>query len=240
MKKYLFLFVALVMAMPTFAQSDDDEDVYSAVKVKKNAFFIGPKAGAVFTTMSQPDQGKLADGAGFGFSGGLAMKVRFGQASEASVGGTGFFGLGLELKYKQNKVKTVGTDETGKANADLVYNYFEAPVYAQIYPFVTSTSMNTLYVELGASFAGVIDRSPKTLTIKDGAVACDFNIDNEKGKIKGADLRPLVGLGYTIPNTGLDINARYYLGTSDMSKSFKCKMNSFEISLAWLFNAARF
>ena len=67
-----------------------------------------------------------------------------------------------------------------------------------------------------------------------------FNIDNNGSKVKGMDVRPLVGLGYTIPNTGLDINARYYIGTSDLSSSFKSKMNSFEVSLAWLFNASRF
>ena len=126
MKKFLFLFVALVTAMPTFAQSDDEEDVYSSgAKVKKNAFFIGPKVGGVLTTMTQPKQGKLYDAAGFGFSGGLAMKIRFGQASEASVGGTGYFAIGAELKYKQNKVKTLGTDQDGKRNADLTISYFE-------------------------------------------------------------------------------------------------------------------
>ena len=38
----------------------------------------------------------------------------------------------------------------------------------------------------------------------------------------------------------ITINARYYIGTSDLSSSFKSKMNSFEVSLAWLFNASRF
>lgn len=243
MKKFLFLFVALVTAMPTFAQSDDDEDVYSSgAKVKKNAFFIGPKVGGVLTTMTQPKQGKLYDAAGFGFSGGLAMKIRFGQASEASVGGTGYFAIGAELKYKQNKVKTLGTDQGGKKNADLTISYFEVPVFAQVYPFATSMSMNTLYFEAGASIAGTMDRKPNTLEItdKNTLAVTTFNIDNNGSKVKGMDVRPIVGLGYTIPNTGLDINARYYIGTSDLSSSFKSKMNSFEVSLAWLFNASRF
>ena len=243
MKKILFIFVALITAMPTFAQSDDDEEVYSSgTKTKKNAFFIGPKVGLVMTSMNQPSQGKLYDAAGMGFSGGIAMKMRFGQASEASIGGTGYFGIGAELKYKQNKVKTLGTDEDGNKKADLAINYFEVPVYAQAYPFATSTAMNTLYIEAGVSIAGTMSRSPKTLEIQDPSTLSitTYLIDTDESKIKGFDVRPIVGLGYTIPNTGLDINARYYVGASDLSKSFKCKMSSFEFSVAWMFNAARF
>lgn len=243
MKKVLFFIAALAMSVPSVAQSDDGEDVIPVTRVKSNAFFFGVKAGGTMTTMTQPKEGDLYDGSGFGFSAGLVLKARFGRASENSVGGTGFFAAGLELKYKQNTVKTLGMDESGKEKANLSVGFFEVPVYAQIHPFVKSPTLNSLYVELGAAFAGTLSRSPKSLTLINPSSEYSrvtYNIDTDGSKLKGMDVRPLAGIGYTIPNTGLDINARYYLGTSELAGNFPCKMNSLEVSLAWLFNIGKF
>ena len=243
MKKLFFFVAALSMAVPGFAQSDDGEEEFILSKEKSNAFFIGLKAGGTMTSMTQPDEGKLYDASDFGFSGGLVLKTRFGKASENSVGGTGYFGAGLELKYKLNSVKTLGTDESGKENAKLSVGYFEAPVYIQIYPLAKSPSLNSLYIELGASFAGTISRSPKSLTLYNPGAdysQVTYNLDTNGSKLKGMDVRPLAGIGYTIPGTGLDINGRYYIGTSDLAGNFPCKMNTLEVSLAWLFNIGKF
>jgi len=244
MKKILFFVCALMSMAPVFAQSDDGEDeIIVGGSGKSNAFFFGPKIGGVLTSMTQPDEGKLYDGAGFGISGGLAFKARFGKATENSAGGTGYWGFGLELKYKQNSVKTLAFDEDGDKNAKLSIGYFEVPIYAQIYPFVKSNGMNTFYVELGASIAGTLSRSPKSLTLlepNDNYSQVTYNIDTDGSKLKGFDIRPLVGVGYTLPNSGLDINARYYVGTSELAGNLPCKMSSFEISLAWLFNIGLF
>ncbi len=241
MKKILFLFVALLSTMPMLAQVDDNVD--EIISYKNNSFFLGPKFGGVFTTMSQPDECDLYDGMGFGFSAGVAMKARFGLATEESDPGTGRWGVGMEFKYKLNKVKTIGTDESGKENADLSVSYFEVPVFAQFYPFVTSNAMNSFYVELGAAFAGTLSRSPESLSVNnlDGNISgVTYWLDGNGSKLKGMDIRPLVGLGYTLPGTGLDINARYYLSTSDLAGNMPCKMNSFEVSLAWMFNICDF
>lgn len=244
MKKILFLVVALSLTVPGLAQTDDGEDeIISTGKEKSNAFFLGPKVGGTMTTMTQPDEGKLYDGSGVGFSGGLVFQARFGKASENSVGGTGYFGAGLELKFKINSVKTLGTDETGKENAKLSLGYFEAPIFVHIYPIAKSPSLNSLYVELGAALAGTLTRSPKSLTLNnpsDDYSQITYNLDANGSKLKGMDVRPFAGIGYTIPNTGLDINARYYIGTSELAKNFACKMNTLEVSLAWLFNIGKF
>lgn len=231
MKKILFLFGALMTMLPMFGQSDDGE-IGIVTNVKSNALFLGPKIGGVMTTMGQPDEGTLYDTGGFGFSGGLAMNVRFGKATENSAGGTGFFGAGLELKYKQNNVKTIGTDEDGKENAKLSIGYFEIPVFIQLYPFVKSNSMNKFCIELGVAYAAVMSASPDYLTIS----AARY----KTGNIKGSDIRGLIGLGYTLPSTGLGINARYYLGTSKLAGNLPCKMNSAEISIAWMFQLCKF
>lgn len=243
MKKHLFFVLALAIAMPGFAQSDDGEDDFIPSKEKSSAFFLGLKVGGTMTTMTQPDEGNLYDTSGWGFSGGLALKSRFGRASENSVGGTGYFGVGVELKYLQNTVKTLGVDESGKENADLSIGYFDVPVYAQIYPFSKSPGLNPLYVELGAAFVGTLSRSPKTLTLNNPSEeysSVTYNLDTDNSTLKGMDVRPLVGIGYTIPNTGLDINARYHFGVSELAENFPCKLNTVEVSVAWFFSLGKF
>lgn len=243
MKRIFFMMMALMSIAPVFAQDDDGEEPIIIKKEKSNAFFIGPKIGGTMTTMTQPNEGKLYDSSAFGLSGGLAMKMRFGKASENSPAGTGYFAAGLELKYRQSVVKTIGTDEDGKENANLSLSYFDVPVYVHVYPFAKSRGMNTLYIELGASFGGVLGRTPKSLTVTNPSAeysSVTYNIDKDGSQLKGMDVRPLAGLGYTIPSTGLDINARYYIGTSNLAGNFPCKMSSLEISLSWMFNAAKF
>jgi len=243
MKKILFLIAALSLSVPVFAQSDDGEEEIIPLKGKSNAFFFGVKAGGTMTSMTQPEEGKLFDAADFGYSGGLVLKARFGKASENSVGGTGYVGLGFELKYKLNAVKTLGTDESGKEKAKMSVGYFEAPVFLHIYPFAKSPSLNTFYVELGAAIAGTLTRSPKSLTLIDPSEEYShvtYYLDTNDSKLKGFDVRPFAGVGYTIPNTGLDINARYYLGTSELAENFKCKMNTVEVSFSWMFNIGKF
>lgn len=240
MKKLLILIAAIMGVSPAFAQIDDDSDFGQLSsggrfeKAKKSAFFIGPKVGVTMTSMSQPSECDLYDGSGIGFSGGIAMKARFGKATENSYEGTGIIGVGLELKYKQNNVKTI-------ANEDLKLGYFEVPVTLQFYPFAKSAVMNPFYLELGASFAALMSKSPDQLMVNlneewPGVQSITYNT----GDLKGFDAHPVVGLGYTIPNTGFDINARYYIGMSELAENFPCKMSTIEISISWLFKAARF
>lgn len=243
MKKLSLTLMALLSAMPMFAQSDDGEDIGNVVKAKDNAFFLGPKVGVTMSTMTQPDEGKLFDKSDIGFSAGMAFKARFGKATSNSEGGTGYVGLGLELMYTQNKAKTIATDEKGNENASLSMSYFEAPVSVQFYPLAKSNAMNHLYVELGVAFVGTLSRSPKTLTVEEPSAdysQVTYKLDADGSKLKGLDVRPMAGLGYTIPGTGLDVNARYYLGMSKMAENFKSKMNTLEVSLSWMFNIAKF
>ncbi len=243
MKKIVFLLAVLLSTTAVFAQTEDGEDEIVVVNSKKNTFFLGPKIGGVLTSMSQPTECDLYDAQGFGLSAGLSMKARFNKATENSASGTGFWGLGLELKYKNNSVKTIGMDEEYNENAKLSLNYFEVPVYLHVYPFARTSSMNSFYIELGASFATALSRSPKSLTVTDPnpeMSSITYNFDTEGSTLKGNDVRPLAGIGYTIPNTGLDINVRYYIGTSELAKNFPCKMNSLEFSLSWMFKGFKF
>lgn len=244
MEKHLVFILALAIAMPGFAQSDDGEDDFVPSKEKSTAFFCGPKIGGTLTTMTQPSEGRLYDSGSWGLSGGLVLRSRFGRASVNSVGGTGYLGVGIELKYLQNTVKTFGIDDGGKENANLSVSYLDVPVYAQIFPFAKSQSLNSLYVELGVAFVESLSRTPKTLTLntpnEEEYSSVTYNIDTKNSTLKGMDVRALVGIGYTIPNTGLDLNARYHIGMSELAGNFPCKLNTLEVSVAWLFNIGKF
>lgn len=217
---------------------------------KKHAFFLGLKGGGTFSTMTQPEECKLYDGSGIAFSAGLAAKVRFNPASPNAPAGTGLVGAGLELKYKVNNVKTIGTNETGKVNANMTLGYFEVPVFVQLYPFYKSDAMNTFYIEAGPTFAGIMSRKPKSLTV-DGLTgnqsSVTYNIDANGSKLKGMDVRVMAGVGYDFPIKNengeatnlIGINARYYLGTSKLAGNFASKMNSLEVSLSWMFSLGK-
>lgn len=243
MRKILISLLAIALAAPVFAQPDPDDDESGSTKTKQNAVYLGIKAGGTLTTMTQPDEADLYDKSGYGYSAGLAFKMRFGKASEASNAGTGLFAVGAELKYKLNSVKTKAIDEDGKENAKLELGYFEVPVYGQIYPFVKSNAFNALYIEAGVSFAGTISRKPETLTLdhpNDRYSKIIYDIDHNGSKLKGMDVRPIAGLGYTFPGTGLDVNFRYYFGTSKLAENLNSKMNSAELSLAYYFSLGKF
>ena len=256
MKKVIVLILASMLCTTTFAQRDAQpqrgggRSAKPGLAQKKHAFYLGLKGGVGLSTMTQPEECNLYDGAGIGFNGGIVGKVRFGQATSNAPAGTGLLGAGLELKYKQNKVKTIGTDESGKANADLTVGYFEVPVYVQVYPFYRSDAMNTFYIEAGPCIAGTLSRSPKSLTVSDlkgDYSSVTYNIDNNGSKLKGMDVRVMAGVGYDFALKNekgeakhlIGINARYYLGTSELAKNFKSKMSTFEISLSWMFNIGK-
>ena len=254
MRKIFVLLLTTVFCMAVSAQSRSQHQqrgkrtvAVKGLPQKKHSFYLGLKGGLDLSTMTQPDECKLYDGSGMGFSGGIVGKVRFNRATNNAPAGTGLLGAGLELKYKQNKVKTIATDESGAANADLSIDYFEVPVYVQIYPFFKSDAMNTFYIEAGPDFAGTMSRKPKTLTVENPSPewsSITYNIDNNGSSLKGMDVRLMAGIGYdfAIKNDKhettnlIGINARYYMGTSKLAENFNCKMNTLEVSLSWMFN----
>lgn len=227
MKKTILFLISFVLmgVMPALAQRDGGDERHFD---KSNVIKLGPRVGLDFTSMTQPKEVDLYEGVGTSFDLGLALKTRFGRATEETrQGGTGLLGFGLEVNYKGNKVKTIG-------DQDLSLSYLEIPLLLQVYPMVKSNMMNSFYVEAGPDFALIASKSPSVLNVPSA------NIAYHTGDFKGGDLRFVVGLGYTIPKTSLDINARYYIGTSDLAGNFPCKMNTLEVSLAWMFRIAKF
>lgn len=234
MKKF-FLFTLLMLGFtPLFAQSEDDDEIFSSSQIvpkpKSYGLYVGPRLGMTMTTMTQPRECDLYDGVGIGLSGGAAVRLRLGNMSENSEGGTGLFAIGLDLKYKQNRVKTIGSD-------NLSLSYFEVPVVAQIYPLYKNVALNGFYIEVGVDLAGTLSKSPDILTVFPNNLRYT-QVAYHAGELKGFDCRIPIGVGYTfLP--GFDVNLRYYIGTSNLAKNMACKMSSLEISLAWLFKVVK-
>ncbi len=237
MKRILFLFTVLMFTASAVAQDDlfggsDDNsaqvvNTQSKLKQRQHKLSIGPRVGGTMTMMSNPDNYSIEDGAGFGFTGGVALRARFGKQFESSYPGTGAWGVALELKYKQNVAKT-------NAGDDLKFGYFEIPVLVQWYPFYKKSAVNPLYIEAGVAPAICMTADPDELRFGTATSATVI----KTGDLKANDVRPVVGIGYTLP-IGLDINARYFFGTSEMAGNFNAKLNSVEFSLAWMFDIAK-
>lgn len=236
MKKNLFLIVIAVLCSMYVQAQNDGSFGFIDEKPNSNALFVGPTIGGTMTmTSGQTDKYDLFDGSGFGFTGGVAAKARFGRATDNSQEGTGMFGVGLEVKYKLNNVKTLAED-------NLALGYLEIPVTVQFYPLAKSAAGNGLYIEAGPDFALLMTKSPDVLRRNvnepyPGLQALDYMT----GDLKGGDLRIAMGLGYQFPDLGLGINARYYLGMSELSKNaLPTKLNTVELSLSWMFKVATF
>lgn len=254
MKKVLLASLLAMCCTASYAQRElpvkktTGRSTHHVVKGKKNVFFVGPKVGLTMTSMTNPDECTLSDGMGMNFSGGVVASARFGRASNHAGAGTGLFGAGIEIKYKNNTAKTRGIDEDGN-NASLTVGYVEVPLYVHVYPFYKSDALNSFYLEAGPDLAMAISHSPKSLTVADPNAdlsSITYHLEGANKSLKGNDFRVMVGLGYDFPIKGgkdtkslVGIGARYYLGTSGLAGNFPCKMNTFEVSLSWQFSVGK-
>ena len=241
MKKNLFFSLAVLYGLSGFAQVNETTQFDSfgfTEKEYNHVLFVGPTIGANMTmTSGQAAKYDLFDGTGVGFTGGVAAKVRFGHGTENSMEGTGMFAAGLEVKYTMNNVKTVAED-------NLSLGYLDIPVLLQVYPLAGTTTANGLFLEVGPDVALLMSKSPDKLNLElnqpyPGLQAIEYLT----GDLKGGDLRMALGLGYEcgLSNMDLGVHARYYLGTSELSKNvLPVKLNTFELSLSLMFKVAKF
>lgn len=237
MKKNILLAIMVLCGLSGFAQSGEDVNELFSEKEYNHVLYVGPVVGANLTMSSGQPKYDLFEGTGFGFTGGVAAKVRFGRGTGNSMEGTGKFAAGLEVKYTLNTVKT-------KTKENLSLGYLDIPVLAQIFPLTGTTIANGLFIEAGPDFALLMSKSPKTLHL-------DLNepypglqdIEYATGDLKGGDFRIAMGLGYnySMPTMDLGVHARYYLGLSELSKNvLPTKLNTFELSLSLMFKTAKF
>ena len=153
---------------------------------------------------------------GAGFRVGGLVNLRWGQRTENSLPGTGWFGLQPELMYSLQQV--------GTADKSFKLNIIQVPVMVKIYP------TTQLSFEVGPEFSYIISSSPKSMTIADGEVTNDIST----GNIKGLNVGIGAGVAYDL-DFGLTIGARYSYGFNKMAKNLDWKMGNIQVSLGWLF-----
>lgn len=215
---------------PTTKTTTQSSSVGRQISVKtKNYNYelsVGPRAGAGTTSMSEGDGLKFADGSGMNFGGGIAANIRFGgkDSRGRALDGQGLIGAGIEFNYKSLSVKSLGDE-------DLKMGYFEVPIMLQLYPCYNTKQLKNLYIEVGPTIAGTLSSSPENVKINNTAY--------KTGDLKGFDVKATVGVGYrfnkTSANDGFYVNARYYIGTSNLAGNFPGKLSSAEISIGYLF-----
>lgn len=240
MKKSFFFIIAAFLAVGCFAQNEansiHDDFGFTEKKPKANALYVGPTIGVTMTQASgEAKDYDIFDGSGIGFSGGVMARARFGQGTVNSPAGTGKFGAQIEAKYKLNTLKTIADD-------DLKLGYLEIPILFQYYPLAGTIGGNGLYVEAGPDIAMLMSSSPDVLNVELNQPYPGYQaIQYKTSDLKGGDFRVAMGVGYSVPDMGLGINARYYLGFSELSKNvMPSKLNTVEVSLYWLFKVAKF
>ena len=105
-------------------------------------------------------------------------------------------------------------------------------VVANVRFMYNSKQMKNLYIEVGPTFAGTLSSSPDYLEVN--------NTRYKTGDLKGFDVKATVGLGYRFntnaANEGFYVNARYYLGTSELAGNFPGKISSAELSIGYTFH----
>ena len=233
MKKLVLLAAMFAMAMTATAQVtfDGDENVQDGIGAgipdpRESVMSMGLKVGGNYSTMSKYDDADLGFKGGIGFEAGIVLSAHFGKRTKASDPGTGAVGVQVEALYSQHTIKTDFDD-------DLKLSYFEVPILVKYY------FMPNFNIEAGVCVAGVLSSSPdKLIATVEGKTPLYATFST--GDFKGFDVRPTIGLAYSISNAGLGINARYYLGTSDMAKNFSCKMSTIEAALTYSFDIFKF
>ena len=176
------------------------------------AYKFGVKAGVNLSNMSNGMDFNPDFKMGAGFRVGGLVNLRWGQRTENSLPGTGWFGLQPELMYSMQQV--------GTADKSFKLNIIQVPVMVKIYP------TTQLSFEVGPEFSYVISASPDEMNF-DGAQI-------KTGEIKGLTMGIGAGLSYDF-DMGLTVGARYSYGFNKMAKNLDWKASNIEVTVGWLF-----
>lgn len=221
MLKKLFLVAMLALGLQmanaqVVVQRDYPNDQKPARETTEHvstfAYKFGVKAGVNMTTMSNGMDFDPEFKMGTGFRVGGLVNLRWGQRTENSLPGTGWFGLQPEVMYSMQQV--------GTADENFKLNIIQIPIMVKIYP------TTQLSFEVGPEFSYVISASPDEMNF-DGAQI-------KTGDIKGLTMGIGAGVSYDF-DMGLTAGARYSYGFNEMAKNLDWKTSNFQVTVGWLF-----
>ncbi len=221
-KKIILICIGVITSMSVMAQvtvnrggnSSKQQNETSFSESKSAAFVMkyGVKAGLNMSTMSNDMAFDPEFGMGVGFRVGGFLNMRWGQRTENSLPGTGFWGFQPEIMYSNQAVKS----DAG----DVKMNYIAVPLLLKLYP------TTALSIEVGPEFSYLISTSPSTMAV-DGA-------EIKVGDCKGMNVGATAGLAYDF-EMGLTVGARYTYGFTEMGKNLKWKNSNIQVTIGWIF-----
>lgn len=176
------------------------------------AYKFGVKAGVNMSMMSNGMDFNPDFKMGAGFRVGGLVNLRWGQRTENSLPGTGWFGLQPELMYSMQQV--------GIADKSFKLNIIQVPVMVKIYP------TTQFCVEVGPELSYVLSTSPNTMAV-DGTQL-------KVGDMKGLNVGIGAGLAYDF-EMGLSLGARYGYGFTKMAKNLDWKNSNVQVTIGWMF-----
>lgn len=176
------------------------------------AYKFGIKAGVNMSMMSNSMDFDPEFSMGAGFRIGGLVNLRWGQRTENSLPGTGWFGLQPEVMYSMQQV--------GTADESFTLNTIQVPVMVKIYP------TTQLSFEVGPEFSYVMSTSPDEMNF-DGAQL-------KTGDINGLMIGIGAGLSYDF-DMGLTVGARYGYGFNKMAKNLDWQASNIQVTVGWLF-----
>lgn len=219
-RKILLIVVAVLSVGSMSAQgigggSRPGDNVIGRTVLKNYVFSIGPKLGVNYSLSGNPDGYDFDVAGGIGFTGGVALNMRFARPEGRPVG-TERFGVQLEALYSMTSISAA--DET------ISMHGFEVPVLFQWY------AHPSVFVELGPTFTGVFSSSPNSIK--------DSNATIMASKLKPFDIKLSVGVGYK-HKSGFAVGVRYNHGFGEIAKDFNSKVSTISLGLSYMFDVVK-
>ena len=221
LKKLMIICIGVLTSTSVMAQVVVDRSNHASHNTtspndRSNTAFVmryGVKAGVNMTTMTNDMPFDPGFGMGVGFRAGAFLNLRWGQRTENSLPGTGYFGFQPEVMYSFQTVKTA---ESG----NYMMHNITVPLMFKVYP---TTAFS---IELGPEFGFLVYSSPEFMS---------FNGANVKtGDFNGIYIGASAGIAYDLP-AGLTLGARFTYVFNDIDKEVKWKHSNIQVTVGWMF-----
>ena len=177
------------------------------------AYKFGIKAGVNLSNLSNNLEGvDPGFSMGTGFRVGGLVNLRWGQRTENSLPGTGWFGLQPEILFSSMQIKN--------DVENIKFQTIQLPIMVKVYPTAQFS------IEAGPEFTYFMSTSPDELSFGGTQI--------KTGDIKGLNIGVGAGLAYDF-DFGLTVGARYSYGFNKMAKNIDWKNSNIQITVGWLF-----
>lgn len=191
-----------------------DEDIIPRPNPLSSTLMIkyGAKAGLNLSTMANEMSFDPLFGLGTGVRVGAFINIRWGQRTENSLPGTGYWGFQPEIVYSMQNVDS--------KHSLIRLNYFMLPLMLKYY------STTSLSFEAGPEISYLFEAAPESFAY-DGA-------EVPVGDISGLGVGLSAGVSYDT-EIGFTTGLRYTHGLVDLAKNLRWKNHNIQVTVGWMF-----